>query len=125
MPRPKKKQRVGYANILKKKQRQYITLSELTFPLPGPWVIVTDAIDPISSLRRTYPLRLWLEQIFQGPSDTATSTDGLRRYLKLKPESLRGLIPFLKKLDEVKQPGHIVSSHEDSVSIATCLLYES
>lgn len=99
--------------MLKRKPTQYITLSELKFPLPGPWVVVTDAIDPtkITNLRRTFPLRMWSEQIFQGPEDTATSTDGLRRYLKVEPSSIDGLIPFLNKIDEIKEPGHVVGGH--------------
>ena len=122
MPRPKKRQRVGYTNALKRKPTQYVTLSELKFPLPGPWVVVTDAIDPKKTinLRRAFPLRMWSDSIFQGPDDTPTSTDGLRRSLKMEPSRIATLLPFLEKIEEVKQLGHIVGGHGLLRSLKGC-----
>ena len=85
-------------------------------------MVVTDAIDPtkIPNLRRTFPLRMWSDSIFQGPDDTPTSTDGLRRSLKMEPSRIAALLPFLEKTEEVKQLGHIVGGHGLLRSLKRC-----
>lgn len=87
--------------------------ADLKFPLPGAWTIVSDAVDPkmVVKLRRKYPSGMWTERIFQGPDDTASTVDGLRRYCKVTARSIRALVPFLRGLEAVKESSHVIGGH--------------
>lgn len=84
--------------------------SDLKFPLPGAWTIVSDATKVVN-IRRKYPRCMWTEQIFQGPDDTASNVDGLRRYCKVTPGCIRALVPFLRGLEAVKESSHVIGGH--------------
>eukprot|EP00603_Paraphysomonas_imperforata_P005138 CAMPEP_0114435292 /NCGR_PEP_ID=MMETSP0103-20121206/12751_1 /TAXON_ID=37642 ORGANISM="Paraphysomonas imperforata, Strain PA2" /NCGR_SAMPLE_ID=MMETSP0103 /ASSEMBLY_ACC=CAM_ASM_000201 /LENGTH=224 /DNA_ID=CAMNT_0001605305 /DNA_START=17 /DNA_END=688 /DNA_ORIENTATION=+ len=120
----KKKQKSGRKNALKRiAASRVIALKDLKFPLSLPWVIVRDAIPEgtkVANLRKKYPGYAWTESIFQRREDTATSVDGLRRYLRVNSGSIRAVTPLLKTLEKVKEPEHIVGGHALIRSLRGC-----